>query len=218
MNKIELKQLIKECLNESYLEENDLKYIATDGKLYTLHVEEDKEYRDGVVENVKNFHYIKFPNGKSEYLDLSPYTDGGREFVLWVELYIKTKGKFPLKNPNGGNWDYKDLKTLADKLNIKTLKEWGMPVETANKVDINKLDIEDLEKLLANPDPERAKDYGSIEKYKLMIQKKIASLKSGKVNETIGGYKCSKCKKELNKRPDYNDESGNSLCDKCAGQ
>ena len=43
-------------------------------------------------------------------------------------------------------------------------------------------DIKDLEKLLKNPDPSRAKDYGSIEKYKQMLQAKINRLK--KVNES----------------------------------
>ncbi len=47
--------------------------------------------------------------------------------------------------------------------------------------DKNK-DIADLEKLLKNPDPSRAKDYGSIEKYKQMLKDKIARLK--KVNES----------------------------------
>ncbi len=43
-------------------------------------------------------------------------------------------------------------------------------------------DIKDLEKLLKNPDPSRAKDYGSVEKYKKMLQAKINRLK--KVNES----------------------------------
>jgi hypothetical protein len=38
-------------------------------------------------------------------------------------------------------------------------------------------DIKDLENLLKNPDPSRAKDYGSIEKYKQMLKDKIARLK-----------------------------------------
>jgi hypothetical protein len=37
--------------------------------------------------------------------------------------------------------------------------------------------IQDLEKLLKNPDPSRAKDYGSIENYKKMLKLKIAKLK-----------------------------------------
>lgn len=43
-------------------------------------------------------------------------------------------------------------------------------------------DIKDLEKLLKNPDPSRAKDYGSIENYKKMLQAKINRLK--KTNES----------------------------------
>jgi hypothetical protein len=38
-------------------------------------------------------------------------------------------------------------------------------------------DIKDLEALLANPDPSRAKDYGSIDNYKKMLRSKIARLK-----------------------------------------
>lgn len=38
-------------------------------------------------------------------------------------------------------------------------------------------DIKDLEALLANPDPSRAKDYGSIDNYKKMLRRKIAALK-----------------------------------------
>lgn len=44
--------------------------------------------------------------------------------------------------------------------------------------DIQK-DIADLEKLLKNPDPSRAKDYGSVEKYKSMLRAKIDRLKKG---------------------------------------
>ncbi len=38
-------------------------------------------------------------------------------------------------------------------------------------------DIEDLEKLLNDPDPSRAKDYGSVEDYKNMLRTKIDKLK-----------------------------------------
>jgi len=44
--------------------------------------------------------------------------------------------------------------------------------------DIQK-DIADLENLLKNPDPSRAKDYGSVEKYKSMLRAKIDRLKKG---------------------------------------
>jgi len=40
-------------------------------------------------------------------------------------------------------------------------------------------DIDDLENLLKNPDPSRAKDYGSVEKYKSMLRTKIDKLKKG---------------------------------------
>lgn len=42
-------------------------------------------------------------------------------------------------------------------------------------------DIEDLEMLLKNPDPSRAKDYGSVEDYKNMLRAKIDRLKKGDV-------------------------------------
>ena len=38
-------------------------------------------------------------------------------------------------------------------------------------------DIEDLEMLLKNPDPSRAKDYGSVDQYKSMLRAKIDKLK-----------------------------------------
>jgi len=40
-------------------------------------------------------------------------------------------------------------------------------------------DIKDLEMLLKNPDPSRAKDYGSVENYKKMLRVKIDKLKKG---------------------------------------
>ncbi len=36
MNKKDLKRLIKECILESYLEDNDYKYTASDGKVYKI--------------------------------------------------------------------------------------------------------------------------------------------------------------------------------------
>ncbi len=50
--------------------------------------------------------------------------------------------------------------------------------------DSNEEDIKDLEILLANPDPSRAKDYGSVEKYKDMLKSKIEKLKKG-INEDM---------------------------------
>ena len=40
-------------------------------------------------------------------------------------------------------------------------------------------DIKELEMLLKNPDPSRAKDYGSVENYKKMLRAKIDKLKKG---------------------------------------
>ena len=51
---------------------------------------------------------------------------------------------------------------------------------TSHLSEDNSEDIKDLEKLLANPDPSRAKDYGSIEKYKTMLKQKIYRLKDKK--------------------------------------
>lgn len=48
-------------------------------------------------------------------------------------------------------------------------------------IDEKEVDISDLEKLLSNPDPSRAKDYGSIENYKKMLKNKIDKLKVGGV-------------------------------------
>jgi hypothetical protein len=57
-----------------------------------------------------------------------------------------------------------------------------------NDTDANIKDLENLEKLLKNPDPSRAKDYGSLENYKKMLMGKIAKLKKQK-NENIDPIK-----------------------------
>ena len=49
-------------------------------------------------------------------------------------------------------------------------------------IDEKEVDISDLEKLLSNPDPSRAKDYGSIENYKKMLKNKIDKLEIGGVS------------------------------------
>jgi hypothetical protein len=78
-----------------------------------------------------------------------------------------------------------DLKKLIKSLTKEILVE---DFDNAAEVESNKLtatlsetdkakDIKDLENLLKNPDPSRAKDYGSIEKYKQMLKDKIARLK-----------------------------------------
>ena len=83
-----------------------------------------------------------------------------------------------------------DLKKLIKSLTKEILVE---DFDNAAEVESDKLtatlsetdkakDIKDLENLLKNPDPSRAKDYGSIEKYKQMLKDKIARLK--KVNES----------------------------------
>lgn len=85
----------------------------------------------------------------------------------------------------------KELKKLIKELTLEILSEdyKGEPnheaeVEsdklTATLSEDNAEDIKDLEKLLKNPDPSRAKDYGSIDKYKKMLTAKIARLKSQK--------------------------------------
>jgi hypothetical protein len=78
-----------------------------------------------------------------------------------------------------------DLKKLIKSLTKEILVE---DFDNAAEVESDKLtatlsetdkakDIKDLENLLKNPDPSRAKDYGSIEKYKQMLKDKIARLK-----------------------------------------
>jgi len=88
----------------------------------------------------------------------------------------------------------KNLKELIKKLTLEVLSEEDITgTDDAAVVQSDKLtatlsednaeDIKDLEKLLKNPDPSRAKDYGSIENYKKMLQQKIARLK-GQKNES----------------------------------
>ena len=85
----------------------------------------------------------------------------------------------------------KELKKLIKDLTLEVLSEdyKGEPnhaaeVEsdklTATLSEDNAEDIKDLEKLLKNPDPSRAKDYGSVENYKKMLTAKIARLKKQK--------------------------------------
>lgn len=85
----------------------------------------------------------------------------------------------------------KNLKELIKKLTLEVLSEEDITgTDDAAVVQSDKLtatlsednveDIKDLEKLLKNPDPSRAKDYGSIDKYKKMLTAKIARLKKQK--------------------------------------
>lgn len=85
----------------------------------------------------------------------------------------------------------KNLKELIKKLTLEVLSEEDITgTDDAAVVQSDKLtatlsednaeDIKDLEKLLKNPDPSRAKDYGSIENYKKMLQQKIDRLKKQK--------------------------------------
>ena len=87
-----------------------------------------------------------------------------------------------------------DLKKLIKDLTKEILAEdyKGEPNHEA-EVESDKLtahlsendkaaDIKDLETLLKNPDPSRAKDYGSVENYKKMLKAKIDKLK--KTNES----------------------------------
>jgi len=85
----------------------------------------------------------------------------------------------------------KELKKLIKELTLEILSEdyKGEPnheaeVEsdklTATLSEDNVENIKDLEKLLKNPDPSRAKDYGSLDNYKKMLIAKIARLKKQK--------------------------------------
>ncbi len=81
-----------------------------------------------------------------------------------------------------------DLKKLIKSLTREVLNE---DFDNAAEVESDKLtatlseddtdaNIKDLENLLKNPDPSRAKDYGSLENYKKMLMGKIAKLKKQK--------------------------------------
>jgi len=93
----------------------------------------------------------------------------------------------------------KNLKELIKKLTLEVLSEEDITgTDDAAVVQSDKLtatlsednveDIKDLEKLLKNPDPSRAKDYGSMEKYKKMLKQKIAKLKKQK-NESSDPFR-----------------------------
>lgn len=81
-----------------------------------------------------------------------------------------------------------DLKKLIKSLTREVLNE---DFDNEAEVESDKLtatlseddtdaNIKDLENLLKNPDPSRAKDYGSLENYKKMLMGKIAKLKKQK--------------------------------------
>lgn len=89
-----------------------------------------------------------------------------------------------------------DLKKLIKSLTREVLNE---DFDNAAEVESDKLtatlseddtdaNIKDLENLLKNPDPSRAKDYGSLENYKKMLMGKIAKLKKQK-NESSDPFR-----------------------------
>ena len=84
-----------------------------------------------------------------------------------------------LKNPDPSRAkDYGSVEKYKQMLRKKIERLKGEPNHaSADESDKN---IADLEKLLKNPDPSRAKDYGSVEKYKEMLRKKIERLKGGR--------------------------------------
>lgn len=93
----------------------------------------------------------------------------------------------------------RELKKLIKELTLEILSEdyKGEPnheaeVEsdklTATLSEDNAEDIKDLEKLLKNPDPSRAKDYGSLDNYKKMLKSKIDRLKKQK-NESADPFR-----------------------------
>ena len=89
-----------------------------------------------------------------------------------------------------------DLKKLIKSLTKEVLNE---DFNNAAEVESDELtahlseddtdaNIKDLAKLLKNPDPSRAKDYGSLENYKKMLMGKIAKLKKQK-NESSDPFR-----------------------------
>ena len=91
--------------------------------------------------------------------------------------------KLTLKDvlPDAGDSDkdrerWQSVEKNFDKLKELMQSEKDTMKESSDKIKVQK-DIEDLEKLLKNPDPSRVKDYGSIEAYKKMLNAKITALK-----------------------------------------
>jgi len=110
-----------------------------------------------------------------------------------IGLMVSLRQAFNRKNPNNiYKQDIKPTQPTSDnkKDDIKYSKmdtDGGDPGQRQSDKDNPELEeqrqndkdknIVDLEKLLKNPDPSRAKDYGSVEKYKQMLRKKIDRLK-----------------------------------------
>jgi len=58
----------------------------------------DRDYED---DNIKNWHIIVFPNGETDYLDLSPYEFMTPEAFVRVVFYFQTYGHLPQRKTNG---------------------------------------------------------------------------------------------------------------------
>jgi DnaJ-domain-containing protein 1 len=83
-----------------------------------------------------------------------------------------------LKNPDPSRAkDYGSVEKYKQMLRKKIERLKGEPNHTTVVENDKDKNIADLEKLLKNPDPSRAKDYGSVENYKQMLRKKIERLK-----------------------------------------
>ena len=145
MKKTELKQLIKECLIETYSSEGNY-CPKCRSKLYS---------------------------GDTEYMD-----------ATGVCSYCVTNDKTSDKRFQKALQDY------MVKNKSRKIQEWGMTCMTEDGASDE--DIVDLQKLLANPDPTRAKEYGSLNNYKRMLQKKINALKGDCefCNGVNGKHKC----------------------------
>lgn len=181
----QLKTIIREVMSEYTIggKERKHEYRASDDKVYTLVVDTDIE-RDieGNEEVRKDFHRVILPDGKSMDLAFSPYVsnDGYELFKLWVEIYISSGGKLPTgqgvvsKYSPGSNWNEDDLKKWANQHDIDIS---GDVSENKGNSDDKEADIADYKELINNPPVEFAiKNYGSVDKYKKMLQLKIDRL------------------------------------------
>jgi len=129
---------------------------------------------------------LKFlsPKEISSLMDKNPVTTTNIPSIILDKYKTSRNDDSSLKENSHMNKKHR-LITLIKKMIVEEFK--GDPNDAA-EVQSNELtahlsedsvadDIKDLEALLANPDPSRAKDYGSIDNYKKMLRNKIARLK-----------------------------------------
>lgn len=215
MKKHELKELIKECMNEvAGIPPSDLKaalmtrgYSESSANIITAQYHsgqkigtEDKTAND--VQDIVskyNSHHVNIVESKSldigdGFYIIKTGLDVNGNSCVWVARgsnrakKIQTNGNTPAAHGVSAEEIVNNpvaIQQIKDYYTKYLMKEWGMsvesnPAEEAADLDIKKLDIEDMKRLIANPDPRMVKMYSKNKLgYVDMLKKKLAALESG---------------------------------------